>query len=98
SVARLCHQLGPDTWGTYHFCGVGRTTWFGFAREIFDQRGRITGAAPPRLRPLATAEYPTAAPRPGNSELNCSRFAAVFGTAPRPWREGLAAMLEELLT
>jgi dTDP-4-dehydrorhamnose reductase len=98
SVTRLCHQLGPDTWGTYHFCGAGRTTWFRFAREIFDQRARITGATPPRLRPLATVEYPTAAPRPSNSELNCSRFADVFGIAPHPWREGLAAVLGELLT
>src|SRR5262249_2913624 len=46
SIMVLCHRLRPDTWGTYHFCGAGRTTWFGFAREIFDQCARITGAAP----------------------------------------------------
>jgi dTDP-4-dehydrorhamnose reductase len=98
SVAHLCYQLGPDTWGTYHFCGAGRTTWFGFARDIFDQRERITGAAPPRLRPLVAADYPTSARRPANSELNCSRFAAVFGIAARPWRGGLEAVLKELLS
>jgi dTDP-4-dehydrorhamnose reductase len=98
SIVRLCHRLGPSTWGTYHFCGAGRTTWFGFAREIFNQRARITGAPLPSLRPLTTAEYPTDAPRPANSALDCSRFAAVFAFSPRPWREGLATVLEELLT
>ena len=98
SVTRLCHQLGPETWGTYHFCGAGRTTWFRFACEIFDQRARITGVAPPHLRPLAATECATGAQRPANSELNCTRFTAVFGISPRPWREGLAAMLEKLLT
>lgn len=97
AIAALCAQAGPDSWGTYHLSGAGRTTWFGFAQEIFDQRARTTGRPPPRLRPLTTAEYPTAAPRPANSELDCSRIQAAFGIAPRPWREGLARVLNEVL-
>jgi dTDP-4-dehydrorhamnose reductase len=98
AIVGLCRQLGPNAWGTYHFCGVGRTTWLGFAREIFDQRARITGTPPPLLRTLATADHPAAAARPANSELCCGRFAATFGIMPRPWREGLTEVLERLLT
>lgn len=97
AIAAGCAQAGPHSWGTYHLSGAGPTTWFGFAREIFDQRARITGRVPPRLRPLTTAEYPTAAPRPANSELDCSRIRAAFGIAPPPWRDGLACMLNEVL-
>jgi dTDP-4-dehydrorhamnose reductase len=92
-VSRLGESRGTD----FHFCGAGQTSWHGFAREIFEQRRRITGQAPPKLRAIPTAEYPTPATRPANSELDCTRFAAAFGFAPRPWQAGLAEVLDELL-
>ncbi len=97
AVLDILPRLGNGRWGTYHYCGAGRTSWYGFAKQIFDLREGITGAPPPRLRAIATAEYPTAAPRPANSELDCASFAAAFGFAPRPWHDGLAEVLEELL-
>ncbi len=90
-------RLAKGGWGTYHYCGAGATSWHGFARQIFELREAITGAPPPRLRALATAEYPTPAPRPANSELDCASFAAAFGVAPRSWKPGLAEVLDELL-
>ena len=98
AILGLVPEIGDGRWGSYHFCGAGRTSWHGFAEEIFDQRSRVTGQPSPRLRAIATAEYPTPAVRPVNSELGCSRFAAAFGFAPRPWRQGLAEVLDELLT
>ena len=32
---------GQITWGTYHYCGKGMTTWHGFAQAIFDLAGRL---------------------------------------------------------
>ena len=98
AILSLLPLLGEGRWGTYHYCGAGRTSWFGFAREIFVLRSRITGVPAPRLRAVTAADYPTPASRPANSELNCSRFAAAFGFAPRPWSQGLAEVLDELLT
>lgn len=100
-AAAILDMIGPmreGRWGTYHYCGAGRTSWHGFAREIFAQRSRIAGVPAPRLRAITTAAFPTLAARPANSELDCSGFAARFGFAPRPWNPGLAEVLAELLT
>jgi len=97
AVLNCLTSLSDGRWGTYHFCGAGRTTWYGFAKEIFDLRRRGTDLPGPRLRAISTAEYPLPAPRPANSELDCSRFAAAFGISPQHWSHGLAQVLGELL-
>lgn len=98
SVARRVLATGSDgPWGTYHFSGAGRTTWHGFAEEIFAVRRRLTGAEPPVVHPITTAEYPTPARRPANSELDCARIAAGFGVVPPDWRIALEADVAALL-
>ncbi|MGI9303177.1 MAG: dTDP-4-dehydrorhamnose reductase, partial [Gammaproteobacteria bacterium] len=97
AILKMLPLLSENYWGTYHYCGTGRTSWCDFASEIFVQRSRITNAPSPRLCPISTAEFPTPAARPANSELDCARFASTFDAVPRPWREGLADVLNELL-
>ncbi len=97
AILHLVPQLADGRWGTYHFCGAGRTSWFDFATEIFAQRAKMTGGQGPELNPVPAADYPTPARRPANSELDCSRLAAAFGVTPRPWREGLAEVLKDIL-
>lgn len=82
--------------GTFHFAGKRATTWFGFAESIFDEAAR-RGARMPQVTPIGTAQYPTAARRPANSVLDCSRIESVYGIVPRPWAEGLTATLDGLL-
>lgn len=75
-----------DIWGTYHFAGTGVTTWHGFAARIVAAQAPVTGRKP-RVTAIATAEYPTAAQRPANSELDSGLFARTFGVRARPWGE-----------
>jgi len=98
AILDLLPLMREGRWGTYHYCGAGRTSWYDFAREIFRLRQRMTGVPTPRLRAIGTAEFPTPAARPANSVLDCSRFAAAFDFAPRPWGQGLANVMDELLT
>ena len=77
---------GHDVWGTYHFAGTGVTTWHGFASRIVAAQAPLTGRAP-RVTPITTADYPTPARRPANSELDCARFAHVFGMRAHSWEE-----------
>lgn len=91
---RLAEGEGAGT-GTFHFCGGGVTTWYRFAQAIFDEAAR-RGYPPPRLTPIATADYPTAARRPANSALDCSRIARVYGIRPRPWREALGRCIDRI--
>jgi dTDP-4-dehydrorhamnose reductase len=74
--------------GTYHFTAAGVTTWYGFATRIVESAAPITGRNP-RVIPIATADYPTAAKRPANSLLDCRRFIEKFGFLPRHWTVGV---------
>jgi dTDP-4-dehydrorhamnose reductase len=79
--------------GTYHVACAGRTTWYGFARAIFELEGR---QPPPRLVPIATADYPTAAKRPMFSVLSSARFEAAFDTTIPDWRSALHRVMDEV--
>lgn len=85
------------SWGTYHFAGAGETSWHGFADAIVDEQRALTGKSP-SVKAIATADFPTPAKRPQSSILDTSRFEAAFRYAPAHWREGLRAVVQELLT
>jgi dTDP-4-dehydrorhamnose reductase len=83
--------------GTFHHCDDGVASWHEFALAIAEEAnalsliGRI-----PVIRPITTAEYPTAARRPAYSLLDCSATRAFLGDTPAHWRENLRLMLEEV--
>ena len=84
-------------WGTYHYCGKEKTTWYDFASEIFKQAFEL-GILNKQIKvnPITTAEYPTAAKRPENSMLDCSKLASTFGIEMPLWKDGLKQVLTEL--
>ncbi|HXP30520.1 MAG TPA: dTDP-4-dehydrorhamnose reductase [Stellaceae bacterium] len=95
AIAQIAAGLGDGgPWGTYHYTGAGEVTWHGFAEAVFDLAFPYTGRRP-RVTAITTADYPTAAPRPAYSVLDCSKIAARFGIRPLPWRDSLARMLSE---
>jgi dTDP-4-dehydrorhamnose reductase len=88
---------GGINWGTYHFCGAGWTTWHGFAQAIVEEAQRRDLVQYIRVVPIPTPDYPTPARRPRWSVLDCQKIGSFFHVTPRPWRQGLADMLRELL-
>ncbi|HET9470759.1 MAG TPA: dTDP-4-dehydrorhamnose reductase [Usitatibacter sp.] len=78
--------------GLYHATAAGETTWFGFARAIFEEWAARVGPSfsPPAVSPIPTKDYPTPARRPANSVLSNERLARELGVRLPPWREGLA--------
>jgi dTDP-4-dehydrorhamnose reductase len=74
--------------GTYHFTAHGFTTWHGFASRVVEVAAPFTGRDP-RVMPIRTADYPTAAKRPANSRLDCGLFIQRFGYQPRHWTEAV---------
>jgi dTDP-4-dehydrorhamnose reductase len=97
-ISRQVESGGAD-WGTFHFAAAGITSWHGFAEEIF-ALAQAFGAWPkgsaPRIEPITTDQYPTAAQRPMNSVLDCSKIKA-FGISPPPWQSSLPAVIRELV-
>ena len=97
AIARACLLIArgllddPARSGIYHFSGAPDVSWADFARAIFAEAGLSVS-----VTDIPTADYPTPAPRPLNSRLDCAATEAVFGL-PRPdWRSGLRRVLAEL--
>lgn len=90
--------------GTFHYAGGGETTWRCFAEAIFEdvaacfEDAGAWASAKARIVPITTAEHAAPARRPANSRLDCAKIERTFGLTPRPWRESLARVLEELKT
>lgn len=58
-------KLLQKPYGTYHICGSGVTSWYGFAKEIFKQSNINVN-----LQPCTTEEFPRAAKRPHYSVMD----------------------------
>jgi dTDP-4-dehydrorhamnose reductase len=95
-IARQIQENRQVPWGTYHYCGKGRTSWYGFAKKIFEISSKYDSFILRRIQAVSTREYPTPAIRPANSVLDCSKIENTLGVALRPWEESLARMLERL--
>ncbi len=97
AVADHIGREGKTRWGTYHCCGHGTVSWYGFAREIFRLAGEKQTLKLQKLKPITSAEYPTPVKRPAFSSLDCSKLLQEFGFVMPPWQQALASMLDELL-
>ena len=84
-----------ETAGTFHFAGTGATSWHGFAEAIVAAQGKTTDKWPP-VDAIGTADYPTPAARPANSELDSTRFAETFGYRAAGWRERTDEVVAQL--
>lgn len=74
--------------GIYHFSNNGATTWFDFARYIFEQTKN-----PIEVLPVSTEEYPTPAKRPYWSVLDCDKIRNVFGVQTPHWQKSAQSIL-----
>jgi dTDP-4-dehydrorhamnose reductase len=88
---------GEDRYGVFHFCGAGTTSWHGFARAIFAGAASRGLKTPRAVDPIATEAYPTPAPRPRGSVLDCGKIARVYGIVAPPWQASLSACLDEIV-
>jgi dTDP-4-dehydrorhamnose reductase len=85
-----------NSWGSYHYCGGGRTTWFAFASKIFEIAKTYEQLKIEKVIPIRTAEYPTAAARPLNSVMDCSLLTCNFNVSQPLWEDSLENMLNAL--
>lgn len=88
--------VAADAAGTFHHSDAGVASWYDFAVAIAEEAlelGLI--ARMPRIKPLTTADYPTAASRPAFSLLDCRATRDVLGDEHVHWRTNLRLMLKE---
>jgi dTDP-4-dehydrorhamnose reductase len=96
AIARRLVQAEDRPRGVYHVTATGTTSWFGFAQEIMRLAAERGHRAVP-VAPISTADYPTPAKRPANSQLDCGKLARDFGLLLPCWKDSLAATLQMLL-
>ena len=87
----------PSRNGTFHFAGSGATTWHGFAEAIVAEQAARTGKRPP-VDAITTADFPTLARRPANSELASDLFAETFGYRAQAWPARTRQVFDQLHT
>jgi len=79
--------------GCYHLACAGETSWYGFAAELLAVAGGEGRGA--ELAPIPSRDYPTPAPRPASSRLDCTRLAETFGIRLPAWEEGVRLCFAE---
>lgn len=77
----------PPAGRVLHCTGGGETTWYGFARAVFEE----LGADPERVRPCTSDAFPRPARRPAYSVLSDASWRGAGLSPLRPWRDALSA-------
>jgi len=84
----------------YHLCCGRPVSWHEFATTIVKLATGMPGfdlrLTPGAIRAIPGSEYPTAAERPRNSRLDCTRLERDFGLQMPDWQPYLERMLQLL--
>lgn len=81
--------------GIYHLANAGETSWYGFAKAIFEDDPRKSEQVLESLLPIPSSAYPTKAARPMNSRMDLSKLDRDFGIRLPDWREALRHSFED---
>jgi dTDP-4-dehydrorhamnose reductase len=77
----------------------GHTNWHAYARYVIAQ-ARAAGwpikIQDQAINPIATKDYPVAAPRPLNSRLDTHKLRQAFNLTLPEWRGGVDEVLQAL--
>jgi dTDP-4-dehydrorhamnose reductase len=78
----------PPASGIYHCTPAGKTNWFEYAQLVI-QSAQALGyeTRVKKITPVPSAQYPTAAKRPGNSLLNSQKLQKTLGQSFSDWQE-----------
>jgi dTDP-4-dehydrorhamnose reductase len=85
--------------GLYHLAPTGETSWHGLARYLVAEAqlaGAASRVAPEAIQPIAAADYPAKAKRPGNSRLDTHKLRTAFGVHLPAWQDGIRQLITTL--
>ena len=81
--------------GIYHLTGSGYASRYEWAKQILANDPNRTGQLVRSIEPVSSEEFPTPAPRPTFTALDCSKFEATFGVKMPGWEVSLkTAMMQ----
>lgn len=84
-------QSKSESFGVYHYSNEGVTSWYDFAKAIFE-----LAAYPVKVNSLKTIEYPTKARRPIFSVMDKSKIKNTLAIEIPYWRDSLAICISQI--
>lgn len=92
----LRHEM-PNEQNLYHLCGKGLTSWHGFTDEILKQAKDLGVTIHTKhIKTVSSEAFKTAAVRPKNSRLDCSKLEKDFFIALNSWKDELHSTIRQL--
>ena len=88
----LINFLSSNT-GIYNLTASGQTSWYGFAKAIFEHNSNPSQQKLKNLVAIPSQEYPTPAKRPAYSSLDTQKISSTFGLAFPSWQRNLELVL-----
>ena len=85
-------ESGSTSYGIYHYSNEGVTSWYDFAKAVFDLSETTV-----KLNPVKTSEYVTRAVRPAYSVMDKSKIKATFDITIPYWRDSLRICIDRLI-
>lgn len=78
-------------YGIYHFSNEGVTSWFDFAKAIFD-----ISETKVKVNPIPGSAYPTKASRPAFSVMDKTKIKETFNIEIPYWRDSLVECIKQI--
>lgn len=79
--------------GIYHLTATGQTSWYGFAKAIFEHDLKRSEYKLKKLVAILSEHYPTLAKRPTSSSLDTHKVSSKFELALPHWQRTLELLL-----
>jgi dTDP-4-dehydrorhamnose reductase len=101
ALSALQHALEKDVFpsGIYHLCNQGETSWYFFAKAIFEEAvEQGFHLKIQQVDPILSSDYPTPARRPKNSRLNTDKVYEQLDVRLPEWRASLRKGLKKGLS
>ena len=98
-ILRLAEYFEEDDFesGIFHFCGDEPCSWYQFTLAIFACAANIGLTTPDVVKSITTENYPTPAPRPAYSVMDCHKLSRKFQILPSDWRGAILQVINKLL-
>lgn len=82
AILKISKILTEKNTGIYHYSNSGKTTWYEFAKAIFNKKNIVV-----QVNPIPTTMYPTPAKRPAYSVLDTEKMVQTFQLKIPHWEE-----------
>lgn len=82
--------------GIFHMTAEGGASWAEFAEAVFAESAALGGPSA-TVNPISTAQFPTPATRPQNSQLDSTKLLQAYGIQLPAWQSSVRKVVRRLL-